>query len=300
MDGYYYLKNGDYLERVTQSSGSLSLLGKAGDFEVMEQVIKEDVEFCVIPGDKEKLVEFFYILKGKVKNNADGTIMGSGDIFYVNQLETAMYFTVVKKAKLLYIINDSLFVMLSDSISKLTKKLAIIEKKDVYTEKHSERVMKYTIALAKKIGLDNVNMMELTYASLFHDLGKIEIPDEILLKPAKLTREEFEYIKKHPALGKVYVDEIKYMKNIGMIIEQHHERIDGSGYPLGLKGDEICQEAKIIAIVDSYDAMTTDRSYRKAMTDEEAIAELLKYKGSYYDAKILQAFIGILRIEKKD
>ncbi len=298
MEGLYFRKAGAYLERVTQESGTLSLLAKAGDFEVMEQVVKAGREFCVFPGNNEDLIEFFFIMSGKILCDIDNTQLKSGDIFYVNKLNQPVYFTVLEEVRLLYIINDSLFIMLSDSIKKLTAKLSIIEKKDVFTEKHSERVMQLTIDLARKLNLDGINMMELTYASLFHDLGKIDVPDEILLKPARLTSEEFEYIKKHPGIGKSFADEISYMA-IGEIIEQHHERMDGTGYPNGLKGNEIRVESRIIAVVDSYDAMTSDRSYRKAMTKDQAVEELIKYRGSHYDPTILDAFIELLNEDRR-
>ncbi len=299
MEGLYFSKAGAYLERVKQESGTLSLLAKAGNFEVMEQVVKSGREFCVFPGNNEDLVEFFYIMSGKVRCDNDQTELKSGDSFYVNKLTQPVYFTVLEEVRLLYIINDSLFIMLSDSIKKLTDKLSIIEKKDVFTEKHSERVMQLTMKLARELNIDGVNMMELTYASLFHDLGKIDIPDEILLKPARLTSEEFEYIKKHPGIGKTFADEISYMA-IGEIIEQHHERMDGTGYPNGLKGDEIRIEAKIIAVVDSYDAMTSDRSYRKAMDKAQALEELIKYRGSHYDPRVLDTFIELMKHDRRE
>lgn len=293
MNGFNYLKKGDNLEKVKQNSGSLALLAKIGKFELMEQFIHKRKEFCITPGDNKELIELFYILEGKVKNDTNDTILEEGDLFYVNQLEHPVFFQSLEDTRLLYFINDSLFVMLSDIIQKLKDMIDMVEKKDLYTGKHSHRVMELSVKLAKKLDLPDVDIMRLSYASLFHDLGKIDIPDSILQKPDKLTYDEFEIIKNHPLLGRHLADEIKLV-NIGIIIEQHHERIDGTGYPYKLTGDNICIEAKIISIVDCFDSIISDRPYRKGLSKEFAISELIKYKGSHYDANIVDVFVEIL------
>lgn len=302
MSGFYYLKDGGYLERVEQKSGTLALLAKQGNLEVMEQMIIKDKEFCVFPGESEELVEFFYILYGNVKNVTLDLNLSQGDVFYVNRLNEPQYFQAMEETKLLYVVNDSIFSMLSDSIKNLTSKIRVVEEKDTYTTKHSTRVMDYTYKLAKKLSSEHdmfLHMMELSYASMFHDIGKVDIPDSVLLKPGKLTAEEYECIKDHPTLGKKYADEIKFI-NIGPIIEQHHERYDGSGYPKGLKGDEICLEAQVISIVDTYDAMTSERVYRKAFTSEEAVTEILKYRGIHFSELITDAFVEMIEEEVKE
>lgn len=299
MNGFYYLKNGDSLEKVQQESGTLSLLAKQSNIEIMEQVIIKGKEFCIVPGNSRELVEFFYIIYGNVRNTTQGLGLSQGDVFYVNDIDEPQYFQAVEETKLLYLVNDSVFSMLSDSIKNLTSKIRVVEEKDLYTKKHSSRVLEYTYSLAKKLASEHgmhINMMELSYASTFHDIGKVDIPDEVLLKPGRLTKEEFECIKGHPTLGKRYVEEIKFIK-IGTIVEQHHERYDGSGYPNGLKGDEICLEAQLIAIVDTYDAMTSERCYRKAFSSEEALDEILKYRGRHYSELITDVFVEMIREE---
>jgi len=296
MEGFYHLKNGEFLEKVKQNSGSLSLLAKLGDFEVMELIINEHKEFILVPGDSSQLVEFFYLISGQIKDETHGLIYQTGDIFYVNRLKSPIYFLALEDTKLLYILNESMFFMLSDKIKKLIKTIEKVEEKDLYTEKHSNRVMEYAIMLAKKLNLNSIDLMTLGYASLFHDLGKIDIPNEILMKPEKLTSEEFEAIKQHPLHGRILADEINLI-DMGEIIEQHHERIDGSGYPNGLKKDAIRIEAKIISLVDCYDAMTSDRPYRKQLSKEEALNELIKYRGIHYDEVIVDAFIELMQVE---
>jgi len=204
MEGFYHLKNGEFLEKVKQNSGSLSLLAKLGDFEVMELIINEHKEFILVPGDSSQLVEFFYLISGQIKDETHGLFYQTGDIFYVNRLKSPIYFLALEDTKLLYILNESMFFMLSDKIKKLIKTIEKVEEKDLYTEKHSNRVMEYAIMLAKKLNLNSIDLMTLGYASLFHDLGKIDIPNEILMKPEKLTSEEFEAIKQHPLHGRIY------------------------------------------------------------------------------------------------
>ena len=136
----------------------------------------------------------------------------------------------------------------------------------------------------------------LALAALFHDIGKIFVPDEILNKPDRLSDDEFSYIKKHSTDSQILLKD-KFEERVGKIVEQHHERLDGSGYPNGLKGDEILIEAKIISVSDSYDAMTSDRAYKKAMSPKAAIDELKLMTGKQYDELIVLALEQILNQE---
>lgn len=156
----------------------------------------------------------------------------------------------------------------------------------------------YSLKIAKILGLSSERLENIVFASLCHDVGKVFVPNEILNKPGKLTEEEFNLIKKHPIDG-AKMAQGTFMGNLDKIIVQHHERIDGTGYPYGLKGDEILLEAKIIALADSFDAMTSDRSYRKAMDVEVAFKELKSLSGIHYDEKVVEAFEKVLRDENK-
>ncbi|QSX08001.1 HD-GYP domain-containing protein [Alkalibacter rhizosphaerae] len=169
-----------------------------------------------------------------------------------------------------------------------------LEEKDPYTKGHSERVEKYSALLAKELGL-NIDMQQLQYAAIFHDIGKIGIYDTILNKPGKLTEEEFEMIKQHPVKGMNILGNVGFLKKATEIIGAHHEYLDGSGYPKGLKSFEIPIEAKIITVVDIYDAVTTDRPYRKALSEEEAIDILRKEAGTRLDPLLVDAFIKLHR-----
>jgi HD-GYP domain-containing protein (c-di-GMP phosphodiesterase class II) len=135
----------------------------------------------------------------------------------------------------------------------------------------------------------------LEFGAYFHDVGKIHIPLSILNKPAKLEPSEWEVIKKHPIFGRELLDNT-FIKEAGVIVEQHHERIDGSGYPYGLSGDEVLIEASIVAVADTYDAMTTDRPYRQALPQEVALEEIRKYIGIHYSKEVVRAFVSALNL----
>jgi HAMP domain-containing protein len=165
-----------------------------------------------------------------------------------------------------------------------------IDEKDPYTRGHSERVNQYAVLLAKQLGLSKKEIREIHIASLFHDIGKIGIEDKILRKPAVLTDDEYRVMKQHPDKGAQMLSKIKAMKDIIPGMRFHHERWDGSGYPLGLKADQIPIAARIVAVADAFDAMTTNRPYQKGMPFDKAIARLFELSGKAFDRRVVQAF----------
>ncbi len=174
-----------------------------------------------------------------------------------------------------------------------------VDAKDPYTRGHSDRVSKYAEKIGKKLNFSPVEMDKLVFSSILHDIGKIGIPDSILKKKDKLTEEEYNIIKTHPVEGEKIIKTIPHLKDVGEIIRHHHERIDGTGYPDGLRDGEIPVISKIISICDSYDAMTSDRPYRKGLSKEEAIKELKKYSGTQFDKELVEIFIEILKEEDR-
>lgn len=189
--------------------------------------------------------------------------------------------------------SDSFIHNICHNLHEFDEIIQKVMEKDMYTYEHNNRLHGYSFKIGKKLNLNKAAMEKLTFAALFHDIGKINVPDYILQKPGTLSEDEFDYIKMHPTDGKDIIAEI-YTKSIGDIIEQHHERIDGSGYPLGLKSDEILWEAKVIAVADSYDAMTTDRPYRKAIPPNIAIKELESLSGTHYEKDVVAVFKSVL------
>ena len=147
-----------------------------------------------------------------------------------------------------------------------------IEAKDPYTEGHCDRLSKYSVALAERLGLPEELRVALRRAGIVHDIGKVAVPEHILLKPGPLTPEEWKVMKQHPVVGERICSPLKSFRHVLPVIRHHHEKLDGSGYPDGLKGEDIMLSARILQTVDIYDALTTARPYRKALSPEEAFA----------------------------
>lgn len=178
-------------------------------------------------------------------------------------------------------------------INTIASMINALEASDKYTRGHSERVTTISLAIAQKLDLDAERLKVLRLGALLHDIGKIGIYHTILNKPGKLTDDEFKVIRQHPEIGYKIVNPIEFEQEIFDIILQHHEKIDGSGYPKKIGGNEINLLAKIVAIADSYDAMTSDRIYRPNLTHEEAVAEISRHAGSQFDGAIVQIFLKL-------
>ncbi len=174
-----------------------------------------------------------------------------------------------------------------------------VEAKDPYTEGHSRRTCELSLKLGERLGLSGKRLEDLRIAAMLHDIGKIGIDERILNKPGALTPEEYDKIKEHPAIGANIIKEINFLKDVANIILSHHERYDGSGYPNGKKYDEIPIESSIICIVDVFDALTSDRPYRKAMTFEKSIEIIKEQTGVFFNPKITNEFLKMIREEKR-
>ena len=172
-----------------------------------------------------------------------------------------------------------------------------VEAKDLYTRGHSDRVSEYSVLIGEKLGLSEDEIKTLRIGGLFHDIGKIGIPDKILLKTEKLTDDEYSEIKNHPSIGAHILGASSVFNNIIPIVKHHHERYDGRGYPSGLNGEEIPYMARIAALADTFDAMTSKRSYRNALELNVVVQEIERCKGTQFDPKISDIFLDILKNE---
>ena len=170
-----------------------------------------------------------------------------------------------------------------------------VEVKDVYTRGHSDRVSEYSLLIGEKLNLPPEQMKTLKIGALFHDIGKIGIPDAILLKTDKLTDDEYSEIKNHPAIGAHILSNASIFADILPIVKHHHERYDGKGYPARLAGEDIPYLARIVAVADTFDAMTSRRSYRQALDFDYTMNEIERCKGTQFDPAIADVFLEILR-----
>ena len=170
-----------------------------------------------------------------------------------------------------------------------------VEAKDTYTRGHSDRVSEYSVLIGKKLGLPDEDIRRLQIGGLFHDVGKIGVPDSILQKEGKLSDDEYSQIKDHPTIGVHILSSASIFQDILPIVKHHHERYDGRGYPSQLKGEDIPYLARIAAVADSFDAMTSKRVYRDSLPMDVVISEFEKNKGTQFDPNIADAFLDILK-----
>ncbi|NMB35634.1 MAG: HD-GYP domain-containing protein, partial [Firmicutes bacterium] len=167
---------------------------------------------------------------------------------------------------------------------------SILSEKSMETEEHAERLKTMCRKIGETLGLDNLQLNKLELLAVLHDIGKVAIKKSILLKPGPLTEEEWVQMKKHPEIGYRFARSVPELSPIAEYILSHHERWDGKGYPQGIKGDDIPLLSRVLAVVDAFDAMTNDRTYRKAMPKKEALAEIIRNAGTQFDPKVVDVF----------
>lgn len=192
--------------------------------------------------------------------------------------------------------NVRLYHNIRDNYLKTIRAFALaVEAKDEYTHGHSENVMQYTVLLAKKLGLSDSELELVKYAGLLHDIGKIGISENILNKTTRLTPQEFDEIRRHPELGARIISDVPFLKSLVPMVLHHHEYFNGNGYPQRIGGEEIPFGARILSVSDAYEAMTSNRPYRKSLSKEIAFGILLEEKGKQFDPKVVDAFLEIMQ-----
>jgi putative two-component system response regulator len=187
--------------------------------------------------------------------------------------------------------HEQLLASYDDTIEGWSRAMDLRDKE---TEGHTQRVTKMTITLARAMGFTDDEIVHVRRGALLHDMGKLGIPDEILLKPGKLTDEEWVIMRQHPKYARELLDQIQYLQPALDIPYCHHEKWDGSGYPNGLKGEEIPLAARLFSVVDVWDALTSDRPYRPAWSSEKALAYLREQSGQHFDPRVVDMFFKII------
>lgn len=188
----------------------------------------------------------------------------------------------------------------NDYINTIYSLAAAVDAKDHYTHGHSATVMKYATKIAEKMGLSSEEIETIKYGALLHDIGKIGISENIINKPSKLTKEEYAIMKMHPQLGANIVSKINSLKKLVPLILSHHEWVNGAGYPLGLKGEEIPIGARIISVADAFSTITSKRPYRDGLSIDLAVKEIKKYAGVQFDVKVVSVFEKVIEEETKE
>ncbi len=191
---------------------------------------------------------------------------------------------------------EQMYASLGDSYMEVIRTLRlVVDARDIYTRGHSDRVSHYALSIAREMDKDDGFCERVRVAGLFHDVGKVAIPDSVLLKPGRLNSAEYELIMLHSEKGMQILSAISAFTDIAEIVLEHHERYDGSGYPRGLTGPETREEARIIAVADAFDAMTSHRIYRDNLTFENAVDQLVKGKGGQFDPVAVDRFLNVLK-----
>ena len=169
----------------------------------------------------------------------------------------------------------------------------LLDLKDLKTGMHATRLAEWAVRVGEELGLSEAELRDIEYASMLHDIGKVGVPDEILFKPGRLSEDEFEQVKKHPEYGWAILRAVPGLESVSLVVLHHHERMDGKGYPAGLEGDQIPLGARIVCVVDAFDAMLSSRSYRKGLGIDEAIRRLRDSSPDQFDPKIVAPFIEL-------
>jgi len=213
----------------------------------------------------------------------------SGQEFQAHDLEMLR---VLSESAGMAIENARLFKDLQEAyLSTVRLLVSRIEEKDPYTHGHTERVAAYAVGIAKEMGFVPEEVQRIQFGAFLHDIGKVHTEDHVLHKPGALTEEEWRIVKMHPLRGAEMVKGVRFLERVTDMIRHHHERVDGRGYPDGLKGDEISTAAKIVNVADAFDAMTTDRPYRAGLTMEQAIGQMTEKAGTQFAAEIVEVFV---------
>lgn len=248
--------------------------------------------------DVHSAIEKYTVVQGVLEVQYEGGtfFLHAGDTLDASEYPELLSFYGEEAVEILVEMTASIFERNYRNTEIVQRDAAAIEHVDGYTFHHCSRIKDYSIELWKKLGQPVERVRLLRWGAYFHDIGKLAIPLEILNKKGKFTPEEWVIMKSHTTLGAKMMreHEIEWLRDSAFIVEEHHERYDGKGYPFGLKGDEISLEAAIVSVVDSFDAMTTDRIYRDSLTIEEAIQEIIRGRGTQFHPVVVDAFLKLL------
>ena len=282
------------LETVTTQVGSLSLLTTGDALELNAGTLDEGGRMTLLPSDREHPVaEAYHVLDGTLVCSVgdDPIEIHAGDTLRVEGLEQPVILSALAPVRFLYTSPEPSFHMISRELDEL-RKLAV-EVEAAAGAGHCERIQTLAYAIGEALDLPKHRLHLLDYAAYLHDVGKVDVPKTILSSPEPLDEAAWKLIWQHPTRGAELIAQT-FMAAAAPIVAQHHERLDGSGYPLGLAGDEILLEAHIVAVADTFDAMISDRPYRRAMPRDAALAELRQLSGSAFPAIVVEALERVL------
>lgn len=268
--------------------------------ELISEIVTDEDPLLISKNNAQKLPEHVRSFVGiplKIRNKVFGVLIATTTTsnHFINEKDLYYLAFMIKQAAYL-VENLALYENIYENLlSTLSAFVKTVEARDVHTKEHSNRVTDTAMIIAEKLGCSKEKIDVLHFAGRLHDIGKIGIRDEILLKPGRLTGPEYEKIKKHPIIGENIIGQMGLWDREKKIVRHHHERFDGTGYPDGLKGDEIPLLARILSVADGYDAMVSKRAYRKEMPENDALEILSSEKGKQFDPEIVDLFLTLQR-----
>lgn len=302
--GFDILRSGHSIEKVELNGTHAFLIGEGNGSEITQYCLEKGINWYIVPAGEWKGFEYIFVLSGELKGNSTKGqfVLQPQDALSVTGVKEIIEFTAITEAKFLYFCSEPVFHNLYSNTKELIDLSVMVEVKDGYTSEHCKRIRELSLLIGHEMQLSSKEIVTLHFGSFFHDIGKAKIPDEILGKPNKFTDEEYEIMKTHARLGKemLVASGDPVLIDASQVVEQHHERYNGMGYPNGLHADEICIGAAIVAVADSYDAMTSDRVYRKGRTHELACDEILQNRGVLYHPDVVDSFLKVIDTIRSD
>jgi HD-GYP domain-containing protein (c-di-GMP phosphodiesterase class II) len=285
------------IEKVSLKGLELSLVAAGDGTEIIHHRLAAGSRWAMEPAEGWNALEALFIISGNLRWQLPGgdRLLQAGDTISASPIQASSIFIAQTDVEFLYITSQPVFHFYSKSIREMMDLAVEIELKDGYTADHCQRIKNLSTMLGEGMNLSSSELLELNFGSFLHDIGKTMVPDSILGKPGKLTPEEWGIMKLHTIYGRQKLHETGLPNLIkpGFIVEQHHERFDGSGYPNGLQGENIKIGAAIVAVVDSYDAMTSNRVYQKGRSKEEALEEILRCRETMYHPDVVDVFLSL-------
>lgn len=295
----FILGKDEHIGSITTENSEIFLLSSHDNTEVIRLKLKKDATWSLAPSmDGSHIAESMFIISGSLlyKNKKEQKLLQTGNFISLAGLPNIVQFIAQTPVEFIYFISKEVFHHYSKSLEEVLLLATQVEEKDGYTAEHCKRIRDYSFSIGEYMDLKTNTMHNLRYGSFLHDIGKVKIPDSILGKPSKLTNEEWKIMKQHTLFGSEMIKELNISSLINSIpiIEQHHERYNGSGYPYGLSKNEIDIGAAIVAVVDSYDAITTERVYKKASSKDEAVEEIKRNREILYHPEVVDAFLEVV------
>lgn len=292
--GFNFRANDAPIDRIQIPAMTVDLISQGDGVEVIRQELDQEAIIGMRPEEGWTALEALYVLKGRLRIQTNGMILGPGDGLSACPVREPLLMEALEPSSVLYISSEPVFHLYRQDLGDLFALATDVEVKDGNTRFHCRRIQRMSVAVGSRLSLTSEELYALTYGSFLHDIGKVRIPDPILGKPGPLSLEEWAIMRTHAVLGEKILLEKPFLKSAARVARQHHERLDGSGYPDGLSGSEISVEAGIVAVVDTYDAMTSQRVYRETPGPRAAREVLFKGRGLWYYPETVDAFLSIL------